>query len=158
MSHPTFFYPPPLLCFYQFPGRTSTASGGANVNCAIIALLYPDSIGNQLSNMMVVFKMRGSVPSAKYSSVCNVLRLWRIWLIPTYRVYLFYDIIIIYIRKILQSSTISVGFAQARPNYYLTYSVIFNGIINPRRVIAARFTVVVSCVCLYVCPHTVRCG
>ena len=33
---------------------------------------------------MVVFKMRDSVPSASYSSVCNVLRLWRIWLIPTY--------------------------------------------------------------------------
>ena len=27
-------------------------------------------------------------------------------------------------------------------------------IINPRRAIAARVTVVVSCVCLYVCPHT----
>ena len=28
--------------------------------------------------------MRDSVPSARYSSVCNVLRLWRISLIPTY--------------------------------------------------------------------------
>ena len=28
-------------------------------------------------------KMRDSVPSARYSSVCNVLRQWRIWLIPT---------------------------------------------------------------------------
>ena len=35
----------------------------------------------------VMFKMRDSVPSARYSSVCNVLRQWRIWLIPTYRVY-----------------------------------------------------------------------
>ena len=26
------------------------------------------------------------IPSARYSSVCNVLRQWRIWLIPTYRV------------------------------------------------------------------------
>ena len=32
-----------------------------------------------------------SVPSARYSSVCNVLRQWRIWLIPTYRVYRLYD-------------------------------------------------------------------
>ena len=32
-------------------------------------------------------KMRDSVPSVRYSSVCNVLRQWRIWLIPTYRVY-----------------------------------------------------------------------
>ena len=35
--------------------------------------------------------MRDSVPSARYSSVCNVLRQWRIWLIPTYRVYRLYD-------------------------------------------------------------------
>ena len=31
------------------------------------------------------------VPSARYSSVCNVLRLWNISLIPTYRVYRLYD-------------------------------------------------------------------
>ena len=40
-----------------------------------------------------------SVPSASYSSVCNVLRQWNIPLIPTYRVYRLYDItmyIIIY--------------------------------------------------------------
>ena len=36
-------------------------------------------------------KMRDSVPSARYSSVCNVLHLWRIWLIPTYRVYRLYE-------------------------------------------------------------------
>ena len=35
---------------------------------------------------MVVFKMRDSVPSGSYSSVCNVLRQWNIPLIPTYRV------------------------------------------------------------------------
>ena len=29
-----------------------------------------------------LIKMRDSVPSARYSPVCNVLRLWRIWLIP----------------------------------------------------------------------------
>ena len=40
---------------------------------------------------MVVFKMCDSVPSARYSSVCNVLRLWNISLIPTYRVYRLYD-------------------------------------------------------------------
>ena len=41
---------------------------------------------------MVVFKMRDSVPSGSYSSVCNVLRQWNILLIPTYRVYRLYDI------------------------------------------------------------------
>ena len=40
---------------------------------------------------MVVFKMRDSVPNARYSSVCNVLRQWSISLIPTYRVYRLYD-------------------------------------------------------------------
>ena len=41
---------------------------------------------------MVVFKMRDSVPSARYSPVCNVLRQWETSLIPTYRVYRLYDI------------------------------------------------------------------
>ena len=59
-----------------------------HVNCTIIAMLYTHSIGNQLSNKMVVFKMCDSVPRARYSPVCNVLRLWRI---PTYRVYRLYD-------------------------------------------------------------------
>ena len=36
--------------------------------------------------------MRDSVPSTRYSSVCNVLRQWNI-LIPTYRVYRLYDIL-----------------------------------------------------------------
>ena len=40
---------------------------------------------------MVVFKMHDSVPSARYSPVCNVLHLWRICLIPTYIVYRLYD-------------------------------------------------------------------
>ena len=31
--------------------------------------------------------MRGSVPSARYSSMCNVLRQWKTSLIPIYRVY-----------------------------------------------------------------------
>ena len=35
--------------------------------------------------------MHNSVPSASYSSVCNVLRQWSISLIPTYRVYRLYD-------------------------------------------------------------------
>ena len=36
--------------------------------------------------------MRDSVPSARYSPICNVLRQWKTSLIPTYRVYLLYDI------------------------------------------------------------------
>ena len=47
-----------------------------HVNCAIMAMLYTNSILNQLWNMPVVFKMRDSVPSATYSRVCNVLRLY----------------------------------------------------------------------------------
>ena len=41
--------------------------------------------------MMVVFKIRDSVPSPRYSPVCNVLRQWKTSLIPTYRVYRLYD-------------------------------------------------------------------
>ena len=36
--------------------------------------------------------MRDSVPSPRYSLVCNVLRQWKTSLIPTYRVYRLYDI------------------------------------------------------------------
>ena len=54
-------------------------------------MLYTHSIGNQPYDTMVVFKKSDSVPSVRYSSVCNVLRLWNISLIPTYRVYLHYD-------------------------------------------------------------------
>ena len=68
-------------------------SHGAYVNLRYIAMLYTYSIGNQPENTMVVFKKCDSVPSARYSSVCNVLHQWRIWLIPTYRVYRLYDII-----------------------------------------------------------------
>ena len=62
--------------------RNFFTSCGAYVNCAIIAMLYTHSIGNQPENTMVVFKMCDSVPSARYSSICNVLRLWSISLIP----------------------------------------------------------------------------
>ena len=40
---------------------------------------------------MVVFKMRDSVPSSRYSAICKVLRQWKTLLIPTYRVYRLYD-------------------------------------------------------------------
>ena len=40
---------------------------------------------------MVLFKMRESVPTARYSPVCNVLCQWKISLILTYRVYRLYD-------------------------------------------------------------------
>ena len=59
-----------------------------------MTMLYTHSIGNQLQNTMVVFKMRDSVPSARYSPVCNVLRQWKTSLIPTYRVYRLYDILV----------------------------------------------------------------
>ena len=36
--------------------------------------------------------MRDSVPSPRYSAICNVLREWKTSLIPTYRVYRLYDI------------------------------------------------------------------
>ena len=35
--------------------------------------------------------MRDSVPSPRYSAVCNVLRQWNTSLIPTYTVYRLYD-------------------------------------------------------------------
>ena len=49
-------------------------SRGAQVNGAIMAMLYTHSNGNPPQNTMVVFKMRDSVPSARHSPICNVLR------------------------------------------------------------------------------------
>ena len=40
---------------------------------------------------MVMFKMRESVRSPRYSPDCNVLRQWKTSLIPTFRVYRLYD-------------------------------------------------------------------
>ena len=51
---------------------------------------------------MVVFKMCDSVPSARYSPVCNVLRQWKTSLILTYRVYRLYDYIHNYDAMIIQ--------------------------------------------------------
>ena len=60
--------------------------------------------------MMVVFKMRDSVPSPRYSAICNVLRQWKTSLIPTYRVYRLYDI-----RRILHSSIVQQGARHVLP-------------------------------------------
>ena len=54
--------------------KKKNAKSCAHVKLRYIAMLYSYSIGNQPQNTMVVFKMRDSVPSARYSSVCNVLR------------------------------------------------------------------------------------
>ena len=55
-----------------------------------------------------MFKIRDSVPSVSYSSVCNVLRQWNISLIPTYRVYGLYDILLgLYILTVHDNSSAS---------------------------------------------------
>ena len=53
--------------------------------------------------------MRDSVPSARYSPVCNVLRLWKIWLIPNYRIYRLYDA---NANKILKDKAARIIFSQ----------------------------------------------
>ena len=45
---------------------------------------------------MVVFKMRDSLPRARYPPICNVLSQWKTLLIPIYRVYQLYDYICIH--------------------------------------------------------------
>ena len=71
----------------RMPNLDFFTSRGVYVKLRFIAMLYTHSVGNQPWNTMVVFKMCDSVPSARYSSICNLLRLWSISLIPTYRVY-----------------------------------------------------------------------
>ena len=41
--------------------------------------------------------------------------------------------------------------------FFWNYSHFFNVIVNPRHACAERVTVVVSCVCMYVCPNTLFC-
>ena len=71
------------------------ASGSSHSACFTISAVEHDG----------GVKMRGSVPSARYSSICNVLRLWSIWLIPTYRVVVDSMIIILFSDPIIYVRT-----------------------------------------------------
>ena len=66
------------------------------VDC-VITEIHTHLFGNLPQNTMVIFKMCDSVPSERYPSVCIVLHLQRFLLIPTYRVYLLYDIYFCYL-------------------------------------------------------------
>ena len=68
-----------LTTVHGLPNSTNRFFSGA-----IMAMLYTHSVGNPPLNKMVVFKMRDSVPSARYSPICNVLRQWKTSLIPIY--------------------------------------------------------------------------
>ena len=63
----------------------SFTSCGAYVNLRYMARVYTHSIVNQLYNTIVVFKLGDIVPSASYSSVCNVLSQWSISLLKKKR-------------------------------------------------------------------------
>ena len=89
-------------------------SRGAYVNCTIIAMLYTHFIGNQPYITMVVFKMRDSVPSARYSRICIVLRLCSFSLIPTYGVYRLYDIYIYVYRHGALTSLVELALCRSQ--------------------------------------------
>ena len=65
-------------------------SRSAYVNLRHIDVIHSFDCKSAIKHV-VVFRMHDSVPSARYSSFCNVLHLWNILLIPTYRVYLLSD-------------------------------------------------------------------
>ena len=57
-------------------------------NCCFIALLLHLMDSKSLANItMVVFRMLESIPSARYSSIFNVVCLLSTHVIPTYRIY-----------------------------------------------------------------------
>ena len=56
------------------------------------------------------------VPSARYSSVCNVLHQWRIWLTPTYRVYRMIELLFQDIRLAVNVLKLRL-LLHLRPNY-----------------------------------------
>ena len=60
------------------------------------------------------------IPSARYSNICNVLRLWCVWVIPTYRVYQLYDYIAMYHVDIDRESYPIIS-------YYILYSFRMTG-------------------------------
>ena len=62
--------------------------------------------------------MRESVPTARYSPVCNVLRQWKTSLILTYRVYRLYDI---YLSCSYRSVLLSLYTACGCPACYYCY-------------------------------------
>ena len=66
---------------------------------------------------MVVFKLRDSVSSVRYSTICNVLRLWRTSLIPTYRVYRLYD----YVYTVLLNKLEDYVFATLHSHWWFNY-------------------------------------
>ena len=68
--------------------------------------------------------MRDSVPSTRYSSVCNVLRQWNIPLIPTYRVGRLYDITLYFIVM-----HCIILYYSAQYNIVLYYTVLHNTVV-----------------------------
>ena len=70
---------------------------------------------------MVVFKMRESVPTARYSPVWNVLRQWKTSLILTYRVYQSMIIILILILQCTYRDSVLSSDARlhVHPIYFL---------------------------------------
>ena len=62
------------------------------------------------------------IPSVSYSSVCNVLRLWSISLIPTYRVYRFYDYANLSPQLCVMSPQLCVTSSLLPPHCHLTPS------------------------------------
>ena len=74
--------------------------------------------------------MRDSVPSASYSSICNVLHLWSISLIPTYRVYRLYD----------KEYNVSLLFAYRTRRHFRggLIFVLFAGEVDPRKLMRTK--------------------
>ena len=68
--------------------------------------------------------MRESVPSPRYSPVCNVLRQWKTSFIPTYRVYRLYDN---YTEHRLKKVTLAFIYIYSN-NYYDTKHTSLHGI------------------------------
>ena len=62
--------------------------------------------------------MHDSVPSARYSPVCNVLCLWRIWSIPTYRVYQLYDSTLMLSQYVNDAITLNDVFLEKTPLFF----------------------------------------
>ena len=103
--------------------------------------------------------MRDSVPNARYSSVCNVLRQWSISLIPTYRVGMIH-VTVCKNHSIIQKlySMCNASPKQAPSSISLSHTIslfIIINIIIPHKTIHNLMTnLYINDICLLLCVQT----
>ena len=106
--------------------------------------------------------MRDSVPSPRYSPVCNVLRQWKTSLIPTYRFNRLFDIPSAKFRRGLHFSAFHYNYNLfiiiLKFNFNMYYKMyMFTLLINPRCMHSEGYSSCRVCMCVCVCVYMCVC-